>query len=82
MFYYILIIFFLLIYYFKLSREIIYYFVALIYTCEYVYIYVCVCVQSLIALHMLPYESGFGYPRVWFWARIFTRIGVRVGFGF
>jgi hypothetical protein len=27
-------------------------------------------------------HPGFGYPRVWFWRWIITRIGVRCGFGF
>jgi hypothetical protein len=31
---------------------------------------------------MLPYKAGFGYPRVWFWGQIITRIVFYAVLGF
>ena len=60
-----------------------------VYTCEYVYIYHAYVYRKSLFLLLCCHtkrvsgiHSGFGYPRVWFWGRIITRIGVRCGFGF
>ena len=74
-----------------MTHENIYYLLPLVYTCEYVYIYhAYVYKKSLFLLlcchtkRVSGIHSGFGYPRVWFWGRIITRIvfGAVLGFGF
>jgi hypothetical protein len=72
-----------------LTDENIYYLLPLVYTCEYVYIYHALFIRKSLLLLLCCHtkrvsgiHSGLGYPWVWFWGWIITRIGVRCGFGF
>ena len=55
--------------------------------CCLLFIHVNMCIYIYIrgfrvSIRVSGIRSGFGYPRVWFWWWISTRIGFRGGFGF
>jgi hypothetical protein len=49
----------------------------------FIHVNMCIFIRGFrISIRISGIRSGFGYPRVWFWWWISTRIGVRFGFGF
>jgi hypothetical protein len=49
----------------------------------FIHVNMCIFIHGFwVSIWVSGIHLGFGYPRVWFWWWISTRIGVRFGFGF
>jgi hypothetical protein len=49
----------------------------------FIHVNMCIFIRGFrVSIRVSGIRSGFGYPQVWFWWWISTRIGVRFGFGF
>jgi len=49
----------------------------------FIHVNMCIYIRGFrVSIRVSGIRSGFGYPRVWFWWWISTRIGFRGGFGF